>query len=58
MLQKKDLKKNHILTIDDLNFKSPGGGLEPYRFTEIIGKKIITDLNEDDLILIDHVQQK
>ena len=46
------------LKIDDLNFKSPGGGLEPYRFTEIIGKKIITDLNEDDLILIDHVQQK
>lgn len=58
IVAKKDLKKNHILTIDDLNFKSPGGGLEPYQFTEIIGKKIITDLNEDDLILIDHVQQK
>ena len=47
IVAKTDLKENHKLTYQDLDFKSPGGGLEPYRYTEIIGKKLKRNLKEE-----------
>ena len=48
----KKLKKGHILTAKDIAIKSPGvaGGLIPYFFNKIIGKKLKVDLEEESLI--------
>ena len=47
----KNLLKDHILKVEDISFKSPGGGLEPYEYIKIIGRKLKKSLSEDDLIL-------
>jgi sialic acid synthase SpsE len=47
----KELKKNTVLNINHLSFKSPGGGITPDLVNKIIGKKIKRDLNIDELIL-------
>ena len=47
----KDLKKNDIITIKDLAFKSPGGGLTPDLAHKVVGKKLKKDLSEEDKIL-------
>lgn len=46
------LKKGHILTEKDIAIKSPGvaGGMVPYFFNKIIGKKLKVDLQEETLI--------
>ena len=49
----KDLKKGVIIKLDDLGFKSPGDGIEPYRFEEIIGKKLNKNIYQDDPINFD-----
>ena len=46
----KSLKKDHILTYSDLDFKSPGGGMECYQANEIIGKKLVKDIEKEHLI--------
>ena len=53
----KKLKIGHVLKYEDLSFKSPGGGLEPYKHNEVVGKKIITELNVEDKILFEHLKQ-
>jgi len=37
--------------------KSPGGGIPPYQLLEIIGKKLVTDLDEEEQIQVDHVEE-
>lgn len=50
IVAKKDIKKGDKLDLDNLTFKSPGGGLPPYQFYEIKNKVINKDLKEDELI--------
>jgi len=38
---------------ENIAFKSPGGGLPPYRVNELLNKKLNKDLLEDDLIYLD-----
>lgn len=52
----KNLKKGEKLQIDNVSFKSPGGGLEPYKVNEIIGKKLLVNLNEEDLIKFEDLE--
>lgn len=52
----KSLKAGHVLTKDDLDFKSPGGGMEPYEYTKILGIKILKDLDEETIILPEHLE--
>lgn len=41
---KKDLKKEHILIIDDLIALRPGDGINPMLIDNILGKKLLVDL--------------
>ncbi len=53
IVAKKKVNKGETLTLENITFKSPGGGLPPYRINEILNKKINKDLLEDDLIDLD-----
>ena len=53
---KRKLKANHIVRFEDLAFKSPGGGLDLYKYKEIIGKKLNSDIEEEDLILLENLK--
>jgi len=57
IVAKTNLKANHIIQFKDLAFKSPGGGLDPYRYKEIIGKKLNSDIKEEDIILLDNLKK-
>jgi len=46
----KDLVAGTILTESDIVIKSPGGGMEPYRLNEVIGKKLNFSINEEEMI--------
>lgn len=43
-----NLQKNHILTEIDLVTKRPGNGIPSAKWDDIIGKKLIRDVREDD----------
>ncbi len=52
----KTLSKNHIITIDDIALKCPSGGLPPYEIENVIGKKLKSEVYEDDFILFENLE--
>ena len=44
-----DLSKGHIIKYKDLAFKSPGEGLKPYEYNDILYKKLKKDIKKDEL---------
>ena len=48
-----DLKAGHVLTPADLTLKSPGSGLPPYEWDNVIGKVLNKDIKEDDFIVFE-----
>ena len=46
----KDLKKEHVLTIEDLAFKRPGSGIRPDEANYLIGRRLKQDIVRDELI--------
>lgn len=55
-LFKKKIKKNEIITINDVVFKSPGIGLQPNKVGLIINKKTNKDKPEGSLVLLEDVK--
>jgi N-acetylneuraminate synthase/N,N'-diacetyllegionaminate synthase len=51
----KDLPANHVLTMNDLAFKRPGGGLEPWQADLLLGKRLEFPIAADRAIMPDHV---
>jgi len=47
---KRDIPKGHELTEADLTYKRPGTGISPLNWNEVIGKKAIKNLKEDDAL--------
>lgn len=52
IVAKRDIKKDQILSEDNLAIKRPGTGISPMRWDEVIGKVAKRDFKEDDLIEI------
>ena len=52
IIAKVKIKKDEILTEDNLTVKRPGNGINPMKWNEIIGSKAIKDFEEDELIEI------
>lgn len=48
----KSINKGEILTTDNITTKRPGTGIDPMKWTEIIGTRAIRDFEEDELIEI------
>ncbi len=49
----KNLNTNHKIDKEDIVFRAPNDGLDPYNFEKVIGRKLNKDLKEDDLITFD-----
>jgi sialic acid synthase len=50
-----DLPEGHVLQRADLVAKSPGDGLQPYRLTELIGRRLKELLVRDDAVTFEHL---
>jgi len=50
IVAKTKIKKNDILTENNITVKRPGDGLNPMRWDDVVGTKAKKDYNEDDLI--------
>lgn len=37
----------HVLTLDDLDFKRPGNGIDPDSYPLVVGRKVLADLDAD-----------
>jgi sialic acid synthase SpsE len=46
----KDIPKGKIIKKEDLTFKRPAHGISPKFIDEVIGKKAVIDINEDDIL--------
>ena len=40
IVARKNLKKGDKISLKDLDIKSPGGGLPPYKIEDVVGKKL------------------
>ena len=45
-----NLPQGHVLTQEDVTFKSPGDGLPPFELGNVLGKRLLTPLYEDENI--------
>lgn len=46
----KELKKDHIITEDDIHLLSPGDGFKWIEKDKVIGKRVISDIPKDEII--------
>ena len=44
------MKKGHVISDEDLDFKRPGTGISPDQADLLIGKILLRDIQEDELI--------
>jgi N-acetylneuraminate synthase/sialic acid synthase len=49
----RDLPAGHVLTIEDIVMKSPGGGIPPYELGQVLGRVTLKALYEDDFLSFD-----
>lgn len=50
LVAKKFIPAGKIIELDDLTFKRPGYGISPKRIDEVIGKKTVNDINNDEIL--------
>jgi N-acetylneuraminate synthase/sialic acid synthase len=49
LVASRDLPAGHVLSIDDIAMKSPGGGLPPYELERLVGCVLPSAVQEDDI---------
>ncbi|EGY25797.1 sialic acid synthase [Desulfovibrio sp. A2] len=54
----RDLPAGHVLTEADLALKSPGGGTPPYEMDNLVGRRTLVALQEDQGVSLDAVEPK
>lgn len=50
-----DLKQGTILTSQHISLKCPSGGLPPYEIQNVIGKRLINDIHDEDFITFENI---
>ena len=53
----KELNINHVMTINDIDFKSPGGELECYDVDKILGKKLVKNILKDQPLSFSDIEE-
>lgn len=56
LVAKQNLLAGHVLTAADIAIKSPGDGLPPYEFDNVIGRKLKSSLAEDGDIRLEDIE--
>jgi len=51
-----DLPKGTVLGKNHLTAKRPGDGMPPSDIEKLLGKKLVKDIGEDELVLLEHVE--
>lgn len=49
------LHEGHVITEDDVEFRTPGDGLWPHRLPEVVGRRLLRDLHAQETISLDHL---
>jgi N,N'-diacetyllegionaminate synthase len=52
----RDLKKGTVIREEDLTMKRPGDGISPMQMRELVGRKLIADIEEDQKISWSHIE--
>ena len=52
----RELPAGHVITEQDIALKSPGGGLAPYYWDQVVGKTLIKGLAEEGLFSLDNLK--
>lgn len=52
-----NLRKGHIVELNDIAIKRPGTGISPMRIGEIIGKRLVKDILEDETMTQEHFEK-
>ena len=52
----KKYHKGEKVSLESVTFKSPGGGLPPYKFYELENKTFQVSLKEDEIIKLEHIE--
>ena len=52
----RNLSSEHIITFEDLSFKSPNDGLPPWEYIRVIGKKLKNEINKDQNIELENLK--
>lgn len=50
IVSNKDIKKNKVISSEDLDFKRPGTGISPSDYNHVIGKIALKDIEKDSII--------
>ena len=53
IVSSKKINKGQIITNDDISFKRPGHGIQPFELEELLGSKAISNIDEDETLLWD-----
>ena len=54
----RSLSVGHVLTYEDIAIKSPNDGLPPYELENVIGKRLLRSLQEEDNIAFEDLQDQ
>ena len=58
IVAKSNLKKGSILKKNDIEFKSPGGGLPPYKIDKILGKVLKKSIKKEEIVKLSYLEEK
>ena len=53
-----DLKKDHVISKEDITYKRPGSGISPIYWDSVIGKTTSRSLNGDDVLRWEDLKSK
>ncbi|MFH1836450.1 MAG: N-acetylneuraminate synthase family protein [Methanobacteriota archaeon] len=45
---RRNMSTKSIIRREDISIKTPGGAIPPYRLQELVGKRLLADMNEED----------
>ncbi len=54
LVSKNNLNVGHVISLNDIGFKSPGKGLEPHEYLKIINKKLKKKIFKDEKFTLKH----
>ncbi len=55
IVAKHTLEEGHLISLMDLDFKRPGNGISPMQLEELIGKKVMCKIQEEEQIKWEHL---